>query len=286
MLTHRVHLTLLAFVLMLAAATARSDEKPPPAEGSFQSGGKKVRVERFDPAGKGPHPVVVLLPGIDGLEKAPHVFRGVARSLADKGFVVLLPYYHNRTGTDPKQVDGLLKQFQECLRNPGARDKACFENRRLFREWEGAVYDAVSHGRGLKNVDRDRVVLVGYSLGGFLATAVASRPEQEIAALVVLFGGITRDTAARVGEGGLPPTFVIHGKLDRVVPVAEARRLTRLLEEKGVPWDDWIHPMLGHGFLPKGGIVPDMKAVEDAQQQAVAFVRKHTGLEVAAGGGK
>jgi dienelactone hydrolase len=273
-------------VLLLVALTApaaQSCENPVPAE-TFVSGGKKVRVERFEPRANGPHPVIVLLPGIDGLEKAPGVFRGVARSLADQGFLVLLPSYHDRTGTNPKQVDGLLSQFQHCLRAPGSRPPAYWENRRLFREWEGAVCDTVAHARKLKNADGGRVVLVGYSLGGFLATAVAARQEQEITALVVISGGISRDTAAKVGEGGLPPTYIIHGKLDTVVPVAEARRLSRLLEEKGVPWDDWVHPMLGHGFLPKDGLLPDMKAAADAQRQAVAFVKKHLGREVVAAG--
>src|SRR5262249_26037986 len=151
-----------------------------------------------------------LLPGIDGLEKAPDVFRGAAQNLAGQGFLVLLPSYHDRTGTNPKQINGLLAQFQDCLRSPGFRGPAYWENRRLFREWEGAVCDAVAHARPLKNADRGRVVLVGYSLGGFLATAVAARQDQEIAALVVISGGITRDTMARVGEGGLPPTFIIH----------------------------------------------------------------------------
>src|SRR5262249_18770182 len=155
------------------------------------------------------------------------------------------------------------KQFQDCLKNPSARGKACFENRRLFREWEGAVCDALAHGRTLKNVDPHRVVLVGYSLGGFLATAVAARPDPEV--------------AAPAGRPDQEITTVIHGKLDTVVSVAEARRLTRLLEEKGVPWDDWVHPMLGHGLVPRGSILPDRKAVEDAQQHAVAFVWKHIG---------
>jgi dienelactone hydrolase len=271
---------LILLALLAGRAPAGPDRpaaQPGPVADTYPSGGKQVRVERFDPAGRGPHPAVVLLPGIDGLAKASGLFRGVAHSLAEQGFVVVLPFYHDRTGTNPKQVDGLLRQFQGCLANPGARGKAWRQNRRLFREWEEAACDAVAHARGQKHVDPDRVVLVGYSLGGFLASAVAAQPDQEIAALVVLSGGITRDTAARVGAGGLPPTFLIHGKLDAVVPVAEARRLARLLEERGVPWDDWVHPMLGHGFLPRGGVVPDRKAMEDAQRQALAFVRKHLG---------
>ncbi len=274
----RPHCTALSLlVLALSAAAARSDENPDPNMPTFVSGDKKVRYECFDPKGKGPHPLMVLLPGIDGLAEAPQIFRGAGQKLADQGFVVLLPYYHDRTETNVKQVAGLLKQFQESLKNPGGRSKGQTVNRKLFRAWEGAVCDAVAHGRALKNVDRDRVVLVGYSLGGFLATAVAAKPEQDISALVVLSGGITRDTAAKVGEGGLPPTFVIHGKLDPVVSVAEARRLTRLLEDKGVPWDDWIHPMLGHGFVPKGGFKPDLDAVNHAQEHAVAFIWKHIG---------
>jgi len=33
----------------------------------FDSGGKPVRVERFEPAGPGPYPALVLLHGADGV---------------------------------------------------------------------------------------------------------------------------------------------------------------------------------------------------------------------------
>ena len=68
----------------------------------------------------------------------------------------------------------------------------------MFASWVGTVRDAVAHARAQPQVDKDRVCLVGYSLGAFLAAAVAAEADQHIAAVVTLFGGIPRDQGGHI----------------------------------------------------------------------------------------
>src|SRR5262249_46670560 len=97
----------------LAVAAGPSRPHPGGTLDTFVSGGKRVTVERFQPARPGKYPVVLLLHGLEGAEVSGPVFRPAARRLAGKGFVVLLVRYFERTGTGPKDALALGKQFQD-----------------------------------------------------------------------------------------------------------------------------------------------------------------------------
>src|SRR4051794_28957167 len=69
----------------------------------FDSGGSLVTVECFAPTGRGKHPLVLLLHGSGGLEQATgEVFQGIARKMAARGYVVLIPHLFDRKG-GPKE---------------------------------------------------------------------------------------------------------------------------------------------------------------------------------------
>jgi len=89
-----------------------------------------------------------------------------------------------------------------------------------------------------------RIGLFGISLGGGIALGVAAQ-DQRVGALVSYFGFVPSgfDPSA-----ALPPTLVLHGEDDRVVPVSNARTLQRILEARGTPHEVQIYPGEGHGF--------------------------------------
>jgi dienelactone hydrolase len=89
------------------------------------------------------------------------------------------------------------------------------------------VRDAVAFARSRPEVDGERVGLVGFSLGASLALAAAAEHELKLACLVELFGALPREHRARVK--GMPPTLIIDGDADAVVPVDEAYVLAGLL---------------------------------------------------------
>ncbi len=65
---------------------------------SFASGGRRVRVDRFEPAAAGRRPAALLLHGSDGVRYRGELYRGVARGLASDGHPALLVRYSDSTG--------------------------------------------------------------------------------------------------------------------------------------------------------------------------------------------
>jgi dienelactone hydrolase len=266
----RLTRSVLGGLALLALLSGKAPAAEPETETSFQSGGKKIRVERFEPTRAGKFPAVVFLYGVDGLHKDnEETFRGAARTAASRGFVVLLVHYHDRTGTGLKDAPALMQHFQERLRNPEADGKEQQALREKFDAWEATVRDAVAHARNHAKVDGDRVALVGYSLGGFLAASVAADSQQRISAVVTLFGGIPGDKGARLEH--FPYALIVSGDKDDIVPVKESYYLFGLLRAKQLPCvDPEIYKGVGHGFTKDGK--PDPFTAFLAQGKILTFL--------------
>jgi carboxymethylenebutenolidase len=83
--------------------------------------------------------------------------------------------------------------------------------------------------------------------------------------MVDLFGALPEPFASRTTA--LPPTLVLHGEADTIVPVAEAHRLVAKLKAIGTPFDVRIYPNEGHVLSPVAGF--------DAARRIVAFLNEH-----------
>src|SRR3954469_21889339 len=64
----------------------------------FTSGGTRIAIERFDAAGGGRRPAILLLHGADGFTRGDDRYRLGAQVLASAGYHVFLPHYLDRTG--------------------------------------------------------------------------------------------------------------------------------------------------------------------------------------------
>jgi 2,6-dihydroxypseudooxynicotine hydrolase len=219
------------------------------------------------PATDGPHPVVILLPGLDSTKETRHAGRG---PLLRRGLAVL-------------SLDG-PGQGEMSLTLP------------LRHDYEVAVAAAIDTLAERPDIDADRVGLIGSSLGGYYACRAAAF-EPRLRAVVANCGPfdwgevydrlpvVTRgafrhyswsdsDEAARrraqdldltgVADQIRQPLVVVHGLLDPLIPVEHARRIaaeaadSTLIEvpagAHGVsnlayafsPWvNDWLADKLG-----------------------------------------
>jgi carboxymethylenebutenolidase len=127
----------------------------------------------------------------------------------------------------------------------------------------GTVGDAVNFATQHASVDANRIGLLGFSLGAYLALSVAS-VERRIRAVVEFFGGVPEELH---GFTRMPPVLILHGEQDRVVPVSEAIRLQQLLERTGSAYEVKLYPNAGHGF---NGL-----QLLDAGQRTLKFLRKY-----------
>jgi len=210
--------------------------------GSFLSDGKSIRVERFIPAAEGPYPAVIALYGSTGMSES--FADGPARMLAGQGYAVLLVHYFDRTGTTEQ---------------PSSE-----EMRELFPEWMNAVSDAIGYGSELPKVAPDRIALIGFSLGAYLALATGAL-DPRVKAVIDFCGGMPEELLAR--EPKLPPTMIVHGEQDRQVPVSEAHKIADLGRRTNSVCEMKIYPGEGHHL--------STMTMMDAGQRVPEFLRRH-----------
>lgn len=194
-----------------------------------------ISVDRFGAAG----PRVYLLHGSDGLSNAGR-YQFAAQTIASAGYTVLLPRYFEATGDSRARYGDIRSKFPTWS-----------------RALEAVLADPPF------GTDPGRAAVVGFSLGGALALSLASRSSR-IQAVVNFFGF----EPAGLGEGSrLPPTLILHGSADRVVPVDNAISIERLIRSQGGTVESRIYPGEGHGL--------SLASWPDAVNRTQDFLRRH-----------
>jgi dipeptidyl aminopeptidase/acylaminoacyl peptidase len=210
----------------------------------FLSSGHTVRFEEYRPAASGRLPGVILLHGADGLWVNGSRYRESARMLADQGFDVFLVHYFERTGTYMAFTLDAIKPH--------------------YLDWMGTVRDAITEVSRYRGVDRERIALVGNSLGAALALTVASQ-DNRVDAVVDVSGLLPDPVIPMVRR--MPPTLILHGASDSIVPVEEAHKLEQFLRRRGTHYEECIYQGQGHEL--KG------QARSDSLRRAARFLRKN-----------
>jgi predicted peptidase len=97
---------------------------------------------------------------------------------------------------------------------------------------ERAVMSLLDRIEGEYTIDRRRVIVTGFSMGGSGTWFMASRHRDRFTAAIPMAasaGDLPIDTLATM------PTYMIHSRRDEVVPFAPAARLARDLGDQGRP---------------------------------------------------
>jgi len=207
---------------------------------TFQSGGKPIRLDAYLPDTlDGPIPAVIALHGaggnVSGMER-------YASTLAAEGFAVYLLHYFDRTGTESADLQSM---------------------KRNFPLWMKTLWDAISFVETQPLVDRERIALLGFSLGAYLSLA-NSAIDPRVRAVVEFFGGMPKEMKLFMRR--LCPVLILHGEADPTIPVEEAYQLQKLLEKKGIPYEIKIYPAAGHGF--------EAEIWSDAGLRSLRFLQK------------
>jgi dipeptidyl aminopeptidase/acylaminoacyl peptidase len=218
----------------------------------FDSRGHRLLGTLFLARGNDPKPTAVVLHGLPGIEKN----HDLAHALRDHGWNSLIFHYRGCWGSEGVYT---LKTIPDDVR---------------------AAVDDLSSGRYLQ-VDADRLVLIGHSLGGWAAVLAAAADPRLRA--VAVYGAVTdpcatpfsaADAAAeftpwlqgvtpeqlidqwkaldrdhapveQVERVGPRPLLVIHGGKDTVIPPEQGRTL---FERAGEPKEYVLVPEANHAF--------------------------------------
>ena len=135
--------------------------------------------------------------------------------------------------------------------------RSAMQPRELRRNWNLAMAEctiALRYLAARPDLDRERLAIVGYSMGSFLGVTVAAR-ERAVRALVLAAGGdlpsnmpfaamvrAVVDPVAAAGKLDGTPLLMVNGRRDRTVTADQAQRLFDAAREpKQIRWWDAGH---------------------------------------------
>ncbi len=218
--------------------------------GTFQSGGKPVTEFHCAPAGNKRHPAVILLHGSGPRGLGRTEMEKMCSDLAGHGYFAEFIEYYSQT--DPVA--------------PGFKTEIATQ----FPVWMRELEDGVNALRRNRRAAPAPVGLIGFSLGAYLAMSYGATRPESVGAIVDYYGGLPPVFEDRARS--IPPTLILHGDADMVVPLAEARRLDEVLSRAGRPHQMHIYPGASHAFNFPVPSWYDADYAKDAWRRALDFL--------------
>jgi acetyl esterase/lipase len=245
----------------------------------------KLRMDILTPAGPGPHPVVLYLPGGGFVAARRQMAAKQRRYVANAGFAVAsIDYRTTRVGATYR--DGLMDVATALT----------------FLRTHAAEY----------GIDPDRAAVWGESAGGYLSAMAATEPDNHLDAAVDVFGASDLSqvangfdpemVAAIIGPGSAipayilgpgrsfadhpdevhqadpaarvtdqtPPFLLLHGDNDRIIAPNQTAHLHQALRAAGVDTTRYVLKGAGHGELSDNPEIWDSTELVD---RIVEFLR-------------
>jgi carboxymethylenebutenolidase len=223
--------------------------------GQFESAGKPVEDFYCAPLAPGAHPAVVLLHGAVPRGSVDEDFAEQCRKLAAAGYYTMFVEYYSQAGpAQPGDRPVLGKGFEEWVNGN-------------FPTWTREIESAIDVLGRDPAVKRDRIALIGYSLGASLALTLGASESGRVAAIIEYYGKMHDSYISMAAN--MPPTLILHGSADTTVSVDYAYQLDALLTKYNRPHEMKIYPGAWHGLDPA--------TRADAWQRSMVFLRRYLG---------
>lgn len=223
--------------------------------GQFESDGKPVEDFYCLPLVAGAHPAVILLHGAVPRGSGNEGFVARCRKLAAAGYYAMFLEYYSQAGPASRGERPVSGSGFPSWVNQNAP------------VWTREIADGIGVLGRNPAVERDRIALMGFSLGAFLALNVGASEGGRVGAIVEYYGFFNKSDAAMAAN--MPPTLILHGAADATVPVRHAREVDALLTKYNRPHEMKIYPGAGHGL--------DQASNDDAWRTSMDFLRRYLG---------
>jgi len=193
----------------LYSATLNDEGKGKPCEVGFATSRLKtsegeLRLDEYYRKDAPRQAKILFIHGAEGLlsaTPAPDIFdNGGEHKLACSGFDVFIPHYFEVSG----------RRSMYSISDMEAQSP----------RWLLVLEQTLAHV--ISQDHSPRVFVYGRSLGGFLALQLASH-HHNLAGLIVVSAGLRNGNSLHVSD--LPPTLIVHGADDQIVPAAQAKAL-------------------------------------------------------------
>jgi len=206
--------------------------------------------------------VTTFVSEIDGSVQSMGVSPPTGEDLSDAGLVLSLHGasvpVRNQLGAHSRHEDFWI--FVPTNRRPYGFD---------WQDWgRRDAYEVLERGIEMSGVSRDRLYLLGHSMGGHGTWHLAANDPDTWAAIQPSAGWCSFDTYGSRPDGELAglwqdadgasrtldlidnlaqiPTFVVHGDADETVPISEAHAMVAALEAAGAEPQTYYHEGGGH----------------------------------------
>ena len=180
---------------------------------SYSAGGLRLEAYLYKPAGTTPFPLVVYNHGSrNGTERQEMPMEYVARILVPQGYAVLVP-----------ERRGYGKSAGLTLTEEVGDDRGTKFIARIQAEADD-VLGGVEHVIGDPSIDRGRIIVMGYSNGGMVATFAAGKSDRFAAAVFQAPGAMSWDRGPELRLALLDAAKRIHAPA--MCAVAENDRTT------------------------------------------------------------
>jgi carboxymethylenebutenolidase len=210
------------------------------AHETYTSGSETFNITIYPGPEKKTYPVIVLLHG-NGAFRPPFgdQIHGFAETLAKLGYVTAVPGYY---------VNDKAPPIEKPDTDPGPHMQK--------------LADAITMVGKRKDVDLNRLGLIGYSLGAAVAMRYIVANSGKAKVLADFFGPV--DSTIEGGVGHFPPTIIFHNQDDELVVVAKSSSpLNDLLTSKKIDHDFRTYKETGqfrnHPFAPGGDADKDSR---------------------------
>jgi carboxymethylenebutenolidase len=200
-----------------------------PEQLSVDTDDGRVALTRYAADRTGTRPSVLILHGTNGFELKPSAYERYAHALSAKGIDAYWLRYLNEADVTGFKTSRERREAYEAGR---------------FDSWAKKVSSIVTTILARSDCS-DRIGLLGFSLGGYVAAGTAARDER-ITALAVMYGGMPDAMVSEVKH--LPPLIELHGEADHNVPPAKGEELVKLAKTIGVEAEFVGYPGKLHGF--------------------------------------
>lgn len=97
-----------------------------------------------------------------------------------------------------------------------------------------------------------RCVLLGFSQGTITSLYAAPRRDTQLAGVIGFSGLLVARPDMENEISSKPPTLLVHGSDDAVLPAAESERAAAVLEQAGFPVQLHVLPGIGHTIDQRG----------------------------------